>query len=326
MGWLVWSASPDLDSGKELRQAGKLEEAIGVFEDVLSSQPDSLDAGRELAHCLVLAGRYREALEGYEKLGRSQDLRWQWQSAKWSGLTHLYLGEIEAALAEIKRESALARKLGDRAAEVHATWYQGHVLSTLHRFDDATTAFVRALELAPNDLNTLHQAAVLAIQQGDWGSLRYQIPDLEQTVAHAGDADQIRRVYHLQGELAIAQGKPKDAVELLQKANGLFPHPLYQEALARAYRAQGDAKRAEASYRWILEATDERLDIPLYYVMALLGMAEVLDEEGRSEEASRNFQRFLDHWGDAPTSLPGVADAERRLEELRELGEQPAQP
>ena len=85
--------------------------------------------------------------------------------------------------------------------------------------------------MGPNDLNTLHQAGVLATKQGDWGSLRYQIQDLEQAVARSGQPDQMRRVYHLQGELAIAQGNPKKAHELLEKANGLFPHPLYQTPL-----------------------------------------------------------------------------------------------
>jgi tetratricopeptide (TPR) repeat protein len=293
-----------------------LEEAIVVFQDVLANQPDSLEAQRELGHSLVLAGRYSEAIRVYEKLAGSDDLRWQLESAKWSGLAHLYRGDIEAASAKSKEEAELAKQLGERSAQVHATWYAGHVHTELGQFGRANVAFIAALDIGPNDLNALHLVGVLAARQGDWGSLRYQIQDLEEAIARS-DPDQLRRVYHLQAELALAQGKPAEALELLEKANGLFPHPLYQEAIARAYLAEENLSQAEATYRAIVESTDQRLDIPLYYVKALLGLAEVLDAQERSEEAVSYYQRFLEHWGNAADPLPGVADAERRLRELR---------
>ena len=188
------------------------------------------------------------------------------------------------------------------------------------RLDDAVwanAAFVAALELGPDDLNALHQVGVLATKQGDWGSLRYQILDLEQAVARTGRSEQFRRVYHLQGELAIAQGNPKKAHELLAKANGLFPHPLYQDAIARAYLAEENLAEAAATYRAIVESTDQRLDIPVYYVKTLLELAKALDALERSEEAASYYQLFLDHWGKARGSLPGVTDAKKRLGELQ---------
>ena len=100
---LLSSSAPDLDSGKKLRQEGKLEEASVAFQEILASQPDSHEAQRELGHSLALAGRYREAIEAYEKLAASEDLRWQLESAKWSGWTHLYLGDIDASLAEAEK-------------------------------------------------------------------------------------------------------------------------------------------------------------------------------------------------------------------------------
>jgi tetratricopeptide (TPR) repeat protein len=314
---LLSSSAPDLDPGKELRQAGKLEEAIVAFQEVLASQPDSLEAQRELGHSLALAGRYREAIEAYEKLAASEDLRWQLESAKWGGWTHIYLGDIDASFAKAEKEAQIAKQLGERSAEVHAIWYTGHVRTELGRFGQANAAFVAALELGPDDLGTLHQAGVLAAKQGDWGSLRYQIQDLEQAVARSGRSGQMRRVYHLQGELAIAQGNPKKAHELLEKANGLFPHPLYQDAIARAYLAEDNLPEAAATYRAIVESTDQRLDVPVYYVNTLFELAKTLDALEKSEEAASYYQKFLEHWGKAGGSLPGVTDAKKRLGELQ---------
>ncbi len=313
----ISSSVPDLDSGKKLRQEGKLEEAIVAFQEILASQPDLPEAQLELGHSLALAGQYREAIEAYERLAASKDLRWQMESAKWGGWAHIYQGDIDASLAKAEKEAQLAKQLGERSAEVHAIWYPGHVLTQLDQFGRANAAFVAALELGPNDLNTLHQAGVLATKQGDWGSLRYQIQDLEQAVARSGQPDQMRRVYHLQGELAIAQGNPKKAHELLEKANGLFPHPLYQDAIARAYLAEENLVDAAATYRAIVESTDQRLDVPVYYVKTLLELARVLDALERSEEAASYYQKFLALWGDAEGSLPGVTDAKKRLRELQ---------
>ncbi len=314
---LLSSSAPDLDPGKKLRQEGKLEEAIVTFQEILASQPDSLEAQRELGHSLALAGRYSEAIKAYEKLAASKDLRWQLESAKWGGWTHIYRGDIDAALAESEKEAQLAKQLGERSAQVHAIWYPGHVLTQLEEFGRANAAFVAALKLGPNDLNALHQVGVLAAKQGDWGSLRYQIQDLEQAVARSGRPDQMRRVYHLQGELAIAQGNPKKAHELLEKANGLFPHPLYQDAIARAYLAKENLAEAAATYRAIVESTDQRLDVPVYYVKTLLELANVLDALERSEEAASYYQKFLALWGDAEASFPGVTGAKKRLGELQ---------
>jgi tetratricopeptide (TPR) repeat protein len=83
--------------------------------------------------------------------------------------------------------------------------------------------------------------------------------------------------------------------------------------MARTYLALDDAQAAEEVYRKIISATDERLDVPLYYVMALRGLAEVLETLGRAEEAAVYWQRFLSHWGDVSPPLPGVTEAKTRL-------------
>ena len=311
---LVASSAPDLEPGRKLRQEGKIQEAILFFQEVLASQPDPLDAERELGHCLVLAGRYAEAVAAYAKLAASDDPRRQLEAAKWTGLTHLYLGNIETALEQNRREKHLAEQLGERSAQVRATWYAGQVHTELGQFGAANTSFLAALDLSPDDLDALHLVGVLTARQGDWGSLRHQVQDLELAVARSGDPDPTGRVYHLKAELALGQGKPQEAQELLEKTS--ITNPLDQETMARAYRAQGDLPRAEATYGTILHFTDHRLDAPLYYMKALLGMAEVLDSQERGEEAASLYRRFLEHWGNAAGPLPGVAAARKRLEQL----------
>jgi tetratricopeptide (TPR) repeat protein len=153
----------------------------------------------------------------------------------------------------------------------------------------------------------------MAARQGDEGSLRYQIEDLQQAVKVSGDASQMRRVYHLQSEVALLQERPKRALELARQADELFPHPLYRDTIARCHSTLDDPSAAESVYREIVEATDGRLDIPLYYIRALYGLGKALDAQGKQEAAVSVYEKFLSHWGDAPGQLPGVIEVKRRV-------------
>lgn len=307
---------PELETGRTRRQEGRLDEAAGIFEQILDSRPDDLEARRELGHTWVLAGRYDQALRAYEKLSATADTSWQMESLKWTGLTKIYLGDFETSISRLEQLATLARRSNDRAAEVFSTWYRGHIYTELAQFGRANSAFLEGLELAPDDLNVLHLAGVLAARQGDEGSLRYQIEDLQQLASRCVDASQMRRVYHLQAEHALMQGQPKTALARIEQANKLMSHPLYREAMARARLALEEPEAAEAAYREIVSSTDARLDIPLYYVKALLGLARVLDARGESEEARLYYQRYLSHWGGRSDPLPGVSEAMARLSEL----------
>jgi tetratricopeptide (TPR) repeat protein len=311
---LVSMSQADLEPGRELRKQGKIEEAIAFFQESLVAEPDSPEALRELGHSFALAGRYPEAIETYAQLA-SQNLRWQLEGAKWTGLAHLYLGNVEASLEQSRLEERLAAQLGETSAGARAARQIGYVYTELGQFGSANTAFVSALNGNPNDIDTLYLVGVLAARQGDWGSLRYQVLDLEPLVAHSHNPDRSSLVDHLKAELAVSRGDEEEALELLD-TTGSPNATLYLEARARAYDHQGDLAKAEATYRSILDSTDDRLEFPLVYVKALLGMAKILDALGRREEAASAYRRFLEHWGSAAGPLPGVVDARSRLELL----------
>ena len=95
----ISSSVPDLDSGKKLRQEGKLEEAIVAFQEILASQPDLPEAQLELGHSLALAGQYREAIEAYESSPPRRIFAGKWNQP--SG---------EGGLISIRRHRCLARE------------------------------------------------------------------------------------------------------------------------------------------------------------------------------------------------------------------------
>ena len=301
----------DLEPGRQLRKDGKLDEAIAFFQQALEAEPASPEILLELGHAFVLAGRYDEAIETYQPLA-SQNLRWQLDAAKWTALAHLYHGNIAASLEQRGVEERLAAQLGENAAASSAARQVGYLYSEIEQFASANDAFVSALNRDPNDIQTLYLMALLAVRQGDWGSLRYQILDLEPVAARSHDPALAGLVDHLNAELAISRGDEGEALELLGRS--ATQNAMVLEARARAYAQHGDLARAEAAYQSIVDATDERLEFPLVYVKALLGEAKVLDAQGRREEAASFYRRFLEHWGNTEGPLPGVAEARSGLQ------------
>ena len=313
----VLMSPTDLETGRSLRQEGRWEEAVEHFETILSSQPGNSEARLELGHTLALSGQYNRALETYGELAEAREARWRMASSRWKGLTHLYRGEIAEGLSELERLSDQARQVSDLGGELFTTWYPGHVYTVLSQFGKANRAFLKALELAPDNFNVLHLAGVMAAHQGDEGSLRYQVQDLEQMVRQSGETSQMRRVHHLQAEVALLQEQPKKALTEIVKAQELFDHPLYHETAARIHMALDDPSAAESAYRQIVTSTDARLDIPLYYPKALFGLARALDAQEKTDEALTYYEQFLSLWSEASEPFPEMGAAKTRFRELK---------
>jgi len=108
----------------------------------------------------------------------------------------------------------------------------------LHR--DAARLFDQALEVDPGNQGFLLQGALAAIRDGDLGRARALVARRRAAHPESGWND------GLEAEIALAEAKPKDAVELAQKAVGAERDRLeLRLILARALRA--DRRPADAA-------------------------------------------------------------------------------
>jgi tetratricopeptide (TPR) repeat protein len=131
---------------------------------------------------------------------------------------------------------------------------------------------------------------------------------------------------YLNGEILIAEGKPQEAIPLLEKAPPMIlislswgPYmifynlPFLKDTLARAYELSGDIDKAVAEYERLTSLYPKSgapfLIHPKYYYR----LAKLYEEKGIKIKARENLERFLDLWKDADPGLPEVEDAKRRL-------------
>jgi DNA-binding SARP family transcriptional activator/Flp pilus assembly protein TadD/TolB-like protein len=130
------------------------------------------------------------------------------------------------------------------------------------------------------------------------------------------------------GVIALAEGRPADAVAELRLADrGQCPVCVVPD-LGRAHDAAGERDSAVATYeRYARHRMTSLIFFADYfrYEASRAGiyerMGELYEERGDRARAAEYYTRFLDLWKDADAELqPLVADVERRLARLREDG------
>jgi tetratricopeptide (TPR) repeat protein len=132
----------------------------------------------------------------------------------------------------------------------------------------------------------------------------------EATQAAGGDEGanpvQVIAAQALAGEIALRSGEPEAAAAAFRTAIRIEDGMLYEEpplwyyplrhSLGRALLEAGEAREAEAAYRYDLDRFPEN-------GWSLFGLAQSLDAQGRTSEARQASERFADAWSHADVKL-----------------------
>ena len=122
--------------------------------------------------------------------------------------------------------------------------------------------------------------------------------------------------HDLAGEIALAQGRLTQAVELFSAAVTEYPRFASHEGLARAYQAQHDWDRAAAGWRQVIEDRGEILQdsFPADWVVAHLQLARVYRVHDLTKARSE-YEEFLRIWQNADD----LAVRQQALHEWQEM-------
>jgi tetratricopeptide (TPR) repeat protein len=241
------------------------------------------------------------------------------------------IGEAEKLQAEVR--STYASRGGDYSpldealdrAEIDA-WFTGETERAARLLDSALAhTDVRALSLSQRRYFDLARVYALALR-----------PDRARAMLAAFDAavrdTTLRRAaeplaHRALAEIALAEHRPRDAVDEIRKSDRLPDGPVddcarcMYAALARAFDLAGMADSAIATFEQYLATPywfrGERRADPMHLAGTYKRLGELYEAAGDTSKAIDAYTKFVTLWKDADPELqPKVAEVRRRLGRL----------
>ncbi|MEM8608259.1 MAG: tetratricopeptide repeat protein [Myxococcota bacterium] len=155
-----------------------------------------------------------------------------------------------------------ARDYGNNAA----FWStRGYVLTRLERYDEAIDSLDRALEILPQDVESLDRRGYALIKQTRYEEASHDLVLATRLNPVHQSAEQ--NLHHALAKLtlvaysAVSAGNVDEGIETYNRV--LAVHPRYTDALIHrgyAHAKKGDLERAERDYRHAIDVDDDNIE------------------------------------------------------------------
>jgi tetratricopeptide (TPR) repeat protein len=239
-----------------LMKMGRFDESIKNYEKALSLDKNFVASYVGIGNNQLFMDRPDEARATFAKLAAVARTTGERRTAHlWTAAAYVHQGETDKAIAEIKRGSALAEADGDMASMSGDLNQIGDILREAGQFDQALAKYGEALEVmsrasVPDEVkaatrrNTLFELGRVAVMKQDVATAKAKAAEYGTQVAAKAVPFEVRQQHELNGLIALAENRPRDAVAELKKANQQDPRVLH--LLAKALQASGEASEARA--------------------------------------------------------------------------------
>ena len=144
--------------GLILRQRGKIEESLPIFQAALFLNPKNINNIKQVGQTLYLMAKYREALDVFEEASawNSED-RAIWYC---KGICCKYLGDYEEAIENLKTSNSILQS--EKAFMAIA-----EVLKIQKEYDEALECYVEAADTFPENSDILTECGLMYQRMGD---------------------------------------------------------------------------------------------------------------------------------------------------------------
>jgi len=302
-------------------QLGEYAQALAGYQKAFGLRPDLItweNINHEFGGMYVVTGRFDDARGTFEKMlvGTANQ---QARGHRSLALLEMFRGRYGAAIPHL-REAILLNQ-GQKAAvsEARNRMFLAVAFQARGKMDpfraelnEVYGIFKRAY-LEPR---LLLFAGKLYARSGDVRRSSEILDTLAHRVNENSPSDRADALL-LKGEIALAKGKPADAVSLFESASALVESNYHRESLAYALAERGDLDEAVRRYQELTRRAEFGWEAQEYWLLANYRLGQLYETKGDTVEAIRSYSAFLDIWKDADENLPDLIDARNRLRRLR---------
>ncbi|HEY9776524.1 MAG TPA: tetratricopeptide repeat protein [Planktothrix sp.] len=289
------SAGKSADRTADLRQAANLmvqgayEKATSILLDIVTTDPDNVQAQAQLGYALGRQYKLDEADEHFDKAlaldpknavahcGKAMVTLYRVEKNQLGTLTR------EQALHQAGRECNKALDADPRVVEAH--YLLGMVFKEEKRYDLSLQAFSGAIRLDPHYVRAFNQRAAVEVIKG---SLTEAISDYKESLTLGKNLT----AYQGLAEIYMKQSRFDEAMTELNDALTINPDSVQTRlALARAMQSRGNSAAAIAQYEQVIRIKPE--DSEAY--LAIVSLRNGQGEYNMAIEQLQQAQKLNEH-------------------------------
>jgi tetratricopeptide (TPR) repeat protein len=306
-------------------------EAIRHYEEAFRLEPEETlgpFVNHEFGFTLVELGEIDRAREAFGRALAQADPERRARAHRSLGMLEMYRGRYAAARDQLREAVLLSVARGPSASELRnrALTCLAHPARAQRRARAAELRRIEALvarssfspemlllagRLQARDRRVDEAARTLAMMRSAAKDVLANSPVDRST---RGDEAAIAV---LEGEIALARGRPSEAVAHLERALRLQPRKVDALGpLAASYAALGRDDEASRQYERLIEEQPLGYELQEDYQRAHLELARVQARLGQAAKARAVAGRLLDRWKDADADLPLLVETRTLLERL----------
>ena len=274
--------------GYAYRQAARYDDAENAFKKYIQLIPNDPNPYDSYAELLMKMGRFDESITMYHKalktdakfspsyIGIASNLMYQgkheaardeawklYQAARNDAdrrnalfaraVSYADEAKFDEALAELKKQYAVAEKIGDAANMAGDAVAMGDLLLEAGKPEEARAQYEKALDLqiksdlspeVKDDARLVHHYNLgrVAVRAQDFAAARKHGEAFMQGATAKKNSAETRQAHELAGTIALKEKRLEPAITHLMQANQQDPYVLY--LLGKAYKAKGDQTKA----------------------------------------------------------------------------------
>jgi tetratricopeptide (TPR) repeat protein len=237
-----------------LMRMGRFDESIAMYRKALAADPNFAPSYIGIASNLTYQRKYDAARAEASKLQRVARNDADRRNALFAtAISYADEGKLDQALAELKKQYAVAEKINDAAAMAGDAVAMGDLRLEAGKPDEARTQYDKALRLqldsdlsaeVKEDAKLVHHYNLgrVAVHSKDLAGARKHAETFMQGATAKKNAAEIRQAHELAGSIALKEKQFDQAIAHLGKANQQDPYVLYR--MGKAYKGKGEQAKA----------------------------------------------------------------------------------
>jgi tetratricopeptide (TPR) repeat protein len=238
-----------------LMKTGRFDESIAMYRKALKADPNFSPSFIGIASNLMYQGKHDAARAEAWKLHQAARNDADRRNALFTrAVAYADEGRFDEALAELKKQYAVAERINDAANMAGDAVAMGDVLLEAGKPEEARKQYEKALQLqldsdlsqqVKDDAKLLHHYNLgrVAIRSKDLAGARKHADAFMQGATAKKNRAEIRQAHELLGTIALKEKQFDQAITHLTQANQQDPYVLYR--LAKAYKGKGDDSKAK---------------------------------------------------------------------------------